>query len=42
MKKALINKDGYFSCPWVRDATIEIEISDEDKEKISAVKINHR
>ena len=42
MKKALINKDGYFSCPWVKDATIEIEISDDDKEKISAVKINHR
>ena len=40
MPKVYINKDGYVSSPYIRDANIEIEVTDDIYKKIQSFPIN--
>ena len=41
MKKILINKDGYVASPYITDANIPLEITDEQAEQLRTFKFNY-
>lgn len=41
MKTVLINKDGYLESPYIKNADISIEVSDETYEKLRSFPFNH-
>lgn len=40
MRNVFINNDGLLAGPYITDATIEIEVSDAEAEKISSLPFN--